>query len=159
MQTKKFICGRVNSLRKTAGTSCFFIESDVWEFLNECEEIVKPYGVTPLPEIHEHYTMQERIAEKDYFVYDFTLPMLLIHALYYGQTQYLKNWLNICPRKQFTTLDTHDGIGVVDVKDLLPDEEIDRKNGDEWAKLNADFAKKTFEVIYSENGGEKILNY
>ncbi len=26
-------------------------------------------------------------------------------------------------------------------------------------KLNADFAKKTFEVIYSENGGEKILNY
>ena len=32
-----------------------------------------------------------------------------------------------------------------------------RKNGDEWAKLNADFAKKTFEVIYSENGGEKFL--
>lgn len=107
----------------------------------------------------EHYTMQERIAEKDYYVYDFALPMLLINALYYGQTQHLKNWLNICPRKQFTTLDTHDGIGVVDVKDLLPDEEIDRKNGDEWAKLNADFAKKTFEVIYSENGGEKILNY
>lgn len=281
---------------KKAGTSCFFIEPDVWEFLNECEEIVKPYGVTLLPEIHEHYTMQERIAEKDYYVYDFALPMLLINALYYGQTQYLKNWLNICPRKQFTTLDTHDGIGVVDVKDLLPDEEIDRtkedifkfganvkkiyntaaynnldiyqvncsyysalgdddasyllaravqffapgipqvyyvgllagrndlklleetkvgrninrhyysleeidneverpvvksllalmkfrnehpafdggfelldctddklvilrKNGDEWARLNADFAKKTFEVIYSENGGEKILNY
>ena len=98
-------------------------------------------------------------ADKDYYVYDFALPMLLINVLYYGQTQYLKNWFNICPRKQFTTLDTHDGIGVVDVKDLLPDEEIDRKNGDEWAKLNADFAKKTFEVIYSENGGEKILNY
>lgn len=28
--------------------------------------------------------------------------------------------------KQFTTLDTHDGIGIVDVKDLLPDEEIDK---------------------------------
>ena len=27
--------------------------------------------------------------------------------------------------KQFTTLDTHDGIGIVDVKDLLPDEEIE----------------------------------
>lgn len=26
--------------------------------------------------------------------------------------------------KQFTTLDTHDGIGIVDVKDLLPDEEV-----------------------------------
>ena len=29
------------------------------------------------------------------------------------------------PMKQFTTLDTHDGIGVVDVKDILTDEEID----------------------------------
>ena len=28
------------------------------------------------------------------------------------------------------TLDTHDGIGVVDVKDLLPDEEIDRTKED-----------------------------
>lgn len=108
---------------KKAGTSCFFIEPDVWEFLKECEDIVKPYGVTLLPEIHEHYTMQEKIAKEDYYVYDFALPMLLINALYYGQTQYLKHWFEICPRKQFTTLDTHDGIGVVDVKDLLPDED------------------------------------
>ena len=56
--------------------------------------------------------------------------MLLLNALYYGQTQYLKNWLTICPRRQFTTLDTHDGIGVVDVKDLLPDEEIERTKED-----------------------------
>ena len=56
--------------------------------------------------------------------------MLLINALYYGHSQYLKHWLDICPRKQFTTLDTHDGIGVVDVKDLLPDEEIERTKED-----------------------------
>lgn len=31
-----------------------------------------------------------------------------------------------CPMHQFTTLDTHDGIGIVDVKDLLPDEEVDK---------------------------------
>ncbi len=111
---------------KKAGTSCFFIEPEVWELLDECAEIVKPWDVTILPEIHEHYTMQKKIEEKGYYVYDFALPMLLINALYYGQTRYLKHWLEICPRKQFTTLDTHDGIGVVDVKDLLPDEEIDR---------------------------------
>lgn len=115
---------------KKAGTSCFFIEPDVWDFLGECEKIVEPYGVKLLPEIHEHYTMQKRIEAADYYVYDFALPMLLINALYYGQTQYLKNWLTICPRKQFTTLDTHDGIGVVDVKDLLPDEEIFRTKED-----------------------------
>jgi sucrose phosphorylase len=74
--------------------------------------------------------MQLKIAEKGYFVYDFALPMLLIHALYYGEGKYLKHWLEICPRKQFTTLDTHDGIGVVDVKDLLPDEEINRTQED-----------------------------
>lgn len=111
---------------KKAGTSCFFIEPEVWELLKESEDIVRPYGVQLLPEIHEHYTMQKKIEEKDYYVYDFALPMLLINALYYGRTEYLKHWLEICPRKQFTTLDTHDGIGVVDVKDLLPDAEIER---------------------------------
>lgn len=111
---------------KKAGTSCFFIEPEVWELLQECDEIIKPWQVKLLPEIHEHYTMQEKISEKDFYVYDFALPMLLINAIYFGNTKYLKNWLNICPMKQFTTLDTHDGIGVVDVKDLLPDDEIER---------------------------------
>ncbi len=119
---------------KKAGTSCFFIEPDVWELMHSCEEIVAPYGVTLLPEIHEHYTMQQKIAKEDYYVYDFALPMLLINALYYGQSQYLKHWLEICPRKQFTTLDTHDGIGVVDVKDLLPDEETERTKEDIFSK-------------------------
>ncbi len=115
---------------KKAKSSCFFIEPDVWELMDGCQDIVSKYGVTLLPEIHEHYTMQQKIASHDYYVYDFALPMLLLNGLYYGHTQYLKNWLQICPRKQFTTLDTHDGIGVVDVKDLLPDEEIDRTKED-----------------------------
>lgn len=115
---------------KQAGTSCFFIEPQVWELLDQVDTILKPCGATILPEIHEHYTMQLQIAEKGYPVYDFALPMLLINALYYGQSQYLQHWLEICPRNQFTTLDTHDGIGVVDVKDLLPDEEIARTKDD-----------------------------
>lgn len=115
---------------KKAGTSCFFIEPDVWDLIKECGDIVRPYQVELLPEIHEHYTMQTKIADQNYYVYDFALPFLLINALYYGQSKYLKNWLRICPRKQFTTLDTHDGIGVVDVKDLLPDDEIDRTRED-----------------------------
>ncbi|MFR5170674.1 MAG: sucrose phosphorylase, partial [Clostridium paraputrificum] len=92
--------------------------------------ILKQYDVKLLPEIHEHYSMQLKIAEKGYYVYDFALPMLLLNALYYGNGTYLKNWLDICPKNQFTTLDTHDGIGVVDVKDLMPDEEIMRTKED-----------------------------
>ena len=49
-----------------------------------------------------------------------------LHGIYYGESRYLKHWFEICPRNQYTTLDTHDGIGVVDVRDLLPDEEIEK---------------------------------
>lgn len=75
---------------KKAGTSCFFIEPDVWKLLRECEEIVKPYNVRILPEIHEHYTMQQKIESEGFYVYDFALPMLLINAIYYGSAKYLK---------------------------------------------------------------------
>ena len=119
---------------KKAGTSCFFIEPDVWNLLKQCTDTLDPYHVEILPEIHEHYTMPMRIAEKGYYVYDFALPMLLLNAIYYGNTQYLADWLDRSPVHQFTTLDTHDGIGVVDVKDLLPDDEIERTKEDIFRK-------------------------
>lgn len=110
---------------KKADTSCFFIEPDIWELLYEIENIVKEEGADILPEIHEHYTIPMKIADKGFWIYDFALPVLTLHALYNHTGKYLKNWMEICPMKQFTTLDTHDGIGIVDVKDLLPDEEIE----------------------------------
>ncbi len=120
----------VGYVTKKAGTSCFFVEPDIWEILAGAQETVSPYGSQILPEVHEHYSMPVKIEQKGYYVYDFALPMLLLNALYYGQTKYLKHWFTICPRHQFTTLDTHDGIGVVDVRDLLPDAEIDRTKED-----------------------------
>ena len=51
--------------------------------------------------------------------------MLVLHALYSGNVNRLVHWMEICHRKLFTTLDTHDGIGVADVKDLLTDEETE----------------------------------
>ncbi|ASA24043.1 sucrose phosphorylase [Paenibacillus donghaensis] len=110
---------------KKIGTNCFFVEPDIWEMLKLSEQVVEPYGVKVLPEIHEHYSIQQKIAGQDYYVYDFALPMLVLHALFSGRVERLAHWLEICPRKQFTTLDTHDGIGVVDVKDLLTDEEAE----------------------------------
>lgn len=110
---------------KQQDTSCFFLEPAVWELLGESAETLASYGCTILPEIHEHYTMQLKVAEKGYYVYDFALPMLLLHGLYTGRSDRLCHWFSICPRKQFTTLDTHDGIGVVDAKDLMTEEEIE----------------------------------
>lgn len=111
---------------KKAGTSCFFVEPELWDLLQEIAGITHAYGVEILPEIHEHYSIQMKIAAKGFWVYDFALPMLVLHALYTHTGEYLKKWLDICPRKQMTTLDTHDGIGVVDVVDLLPAKEIEK---------------------------------
>jgi sucrose phosphorylase len=110
---------------KRAGTNCFFVENDVWELLEEYADNAAQEGAEILPEIHEHYNIQLRLAQRGYWVYDFALPMLVLHALYSGHTERLLHWFEICPRKQFTTLDTHDGIGIVDVKELLSDEEIE----------------------------------
>jgi sucrose phosphorylase len=111
---------------KKIGTNCFFIEPDIWEILDYIKTILKPYDVEVLPEVHEHYSIQMKLAERGYWVYDFALPMLVLHTLYSGSKKRLVSWLKQCPRRQFTTLDTHDGIGVVDVYDLLSNEEIGR---------------------------------
>lgn len=110
---------------KKAGSSCFFIEPDIWELLDYCKDILVEKNVEILPEIHEHHSIQLKIADKGHPVYDFSLPMLLLHSIYSSTTKRLRDWLKKCPSNQYTTLDTHDGIGVVDVKDLMTDQEIE----------------------------------
>ncbi|WP_022667563.1 sucrose phosphorylase [Desulfospira joergensenii] len=108
------------------GTSCFFLEPKIWELLDWFNDYASAFETEILPEVHEHYSYQLKLAERGYWCYDFSLPMLVLHALYTGTSRRLKSWLRKCPRKQITTLDTHDGIGVVDVMDLLNQEEIDQ---------------------------------
>ncbi|QUO31119.1 sucrose phosphorylase [Faecalicatena sp. Marseille-Q4148] len=110
---------------KKEDTNCFFVEPDIWELLHAIEKIVQKHDVEILPEIHEHYTIPMKIARQGFWIYDFALPVLTLHGLYNHTGVYLKRWLEMCPMKQFTTLDTHDGIGIVDVKDLLPDEAVE----------------------------------
>ncbi|PHS35580.1 MAG: sucrose phosphorylase [Alkaliphilus sp.] len=133
-ESVEFLCQRGASIiridafayaTKRIDTNCFFIEPDTWDYLKIVKNVADKYGAIILPEIHEHYSIQLKIADKGYWVYDFALPMLVLHSLYSGKGDKLKYWLKIAPKNQFTTLDTHDGIGVVDAKDLLSDEEID----------------------------------
>jgi sucrose phosphorylase len=118
---------------KRPGTSCFFVEPEVWDVLEIGMKPLTERGVEMLPEIHENYLIQLKMAERGHWVYDFALPMLMLHTLFTADATRLRAWLEICPRKQFTTLDTHDGIGVVDVVGLLEDEEIDAVT----ARINA----------------------
>jgi sucrose phosphorylase len=108
------------------GTNCFFLEPQVWELLTWLHDYVSPFGVEILPEVHESYHYHQKISDHGYWTYDFSLPMLVLHTLYHHTSLLLKQWLAMCPRKQITTLDTHDGLGVVDVQDLFSPEELQR---------------------------------
>ncbi len=109
---------------KKVGSNCFFVEPQIYDLLKECSGFLRAGGADILPEVHEHFHYQKKLADRGYWVYDFVLPMLVLHALYFGNPEHLAHWIKTCPRHQFTTLDTHDGIGVVDVKDILSDDEV-----------------------------------
>ncbi len=49
--------------------------------------------------------------------------------------------------KQFTTLDTHDGIGVVDAKDILTDDELNY-TVDQLYKVGANISRKYSSAAY-----------
>lgn len=111
---------------KKENTSCFFLEPEMWNMMERVQGILDEKGIPMLPEIHDHYTVQLKIAAHGYAVYDFVLPVMVLHTLYSKSSARIRHWLSICPRDQHTTLDTHDGLGTVDVADLLSGEELDR---------------------------------
>lgn len=108
------------------GTDCFFLEPQIWELLDWLGDLTRTFDTEVLPEVHEHYSYQLKLAEKGYWCYDFALPLLVLNALYHHTNKKLAEWLSICPHKQITTLDTHDGIGIVDARDLLDPEDTKR---------------------------------
>jgi sucrose phosphorylase len=68
-----------------------------------------------LVEVHSYYRRQIEIAHRVDWVYDFALPPLVLHAFTYHTARCLKEWIAIRPANALTVLDTHDGIGIVDV--------------------------------------------
>lgn len=118
---------------KKKGTSSFMIP-ETYQFIRKLSCEAKAKGMEVLVEIHSHYRKQIDIAAHVDRVYDFALPPLILHAIFQGTSQYLRQWLEISPRNAVTVLDTHDGIGVIDVgpetvgdvhiDGLLPESEI-----------------------------------
>jgi sucrose phosphorylase len=99
---------------KRAGTSSFMIP-ETYEFVERLTEALHERGMTVLVEIHGYHQMQIDIAAKVDLVYDFALPPLVLDALYCGDARPLTHWLRIRPNNAITVLDTHDGIGVIDI--------------------------------------------
>lgn len=99
---------------KKQGTSCFMTE-DTFEFIGLLSKKAKEKGIEVLVEIHSYYRTQIEIAKRVDYVYDFALPVLVLDTLFNKDTCSLKRWLTESPRNAITVLDTHDGIGIVDV--------------------------------------------
>jgi sucrose phosphorylase len=115
---------------KKPGTPCFMIP-ETFEFIDELTRKAKHHGIEVLVEIHSYFQTQIEIAKKVDFVYDFALPVLVLDTLFNHNAENLKNWLKIAPRNVVTVLDTHDGIGIIDVasegekRGLIPDAALD----------------------------------
>jgi sucrose phosphorylase len=109
---------------------------ETFAFIREFAARAGSHGLEVLVEIHAHHQQQIRIASQVDWVYDFALPPLVLHAFFAGTARHLKNWIQVRPANALTVLDTHDGIGVIDIgadsqdpaawPGLLPDAGIDQ---------------------------------
>jgi sucrose phosphorylase len=136
---------------KKAGQSCFMLP-ETFEFIEALAGRARRHGLEVLVEVHSHYQQQIEIARHVDWVYDFALPPLVLHALARGTAGALKRWIEIRPRNALTVLDTHDGIGVIDIAaepganrrpGLLADDDLDRLVADIHAQSRGESARAT----------------
>lgn len=114
---------------KSPGKRNFLNEPETSNLLDRVGELAEPYGLSLLPEIHASYMEKtyERLAGAGYLCYDFFLPGLVIDALERGDGKLLEKWaLELRDRKIRTVnmLGCHDGIPLLDLKGLLPEDQI-----------------------------------
>ena len=120
---------------KKAGDSCFMMP-ETFDFIGEFAQEAQALGIEVLVEIHAYYQRQIEIAAQVDWVYDFALPPLVLHAFNFHTATALKRWIAVRPTNALTVLDTHDGIGIIDIgadasdraahPGLVPPEELDQ---------------------------------
>jgi sucrose phosphorylase len=103
-----------------------FMLPETYSVMQWIKDIANPQDVKILAEVHSNYHKQLQLAGSPSvdLVYDFALPLLVLHAIYSSDSARLVHWIKIRPSNQVTTLDTHDGIGVVDDGELMNAHEI-----------------------------------
>jgi len=112
---------------KKLGTSCFFVEPEIYQFLDWISNLAKSLDLELLPEVHSHYSIQYKLAEHGHWIYDFILPYRILETFITKSSVSLKKYLKDRPEKQFTMLDCHDGVPVKPDLDELIDTKDARK--------------------------------
>src|SRR3954447_17217803 len=127
---------------KTPGTSCF-MTPETFAFIEQLSGQARELGLAVLVEVHSHFELQVAIARRVDRVYDFALPPLVLHGLHTGAAEPLRHWLRVRPANAVTVLDTHDGIGVVDVG----------ADGDRPGLLEPEKIAALVDAIHAASGG------
>lgn len=114
---------------KEPGEKNFLNDPGTWELLTKVQTLADKYQLALLPEIHASYGEKtyEVLAEKGYMTYDFFLPGLVIDALERKDGAVLAEWAQELIEhdiKVVNMLGCHDGIPLLDLKGLLPEEQI-----------------------------------
>ena len=135
---------------KKLGTSCFFVEPEIYEFIDWISALANSMGIELLPEVHSHYSTQFKLAEHGLWIYDFILPYTILDALVNKTSVKLRDYLKIRPHKQFTTLDCHDGIPVKPDMDELIDTKAARELVQVCVQRGANLS-----LIYSDQHKDK----
>jgi sucrose phosphorylase len=97
---------------KKRGTTCFFVEPDIYHFLGWISELAHSLDIEILPEIHSDYKTQFKLAKKGFWIYDFILPFTILDAILNKTSKRLKEYIKARPHNQFTMLDCHDGVPI-----------------------------------------------
>ncbi len=112
---------------KKRGTSCFFIEPEIYQFLNWFKEQAHSLNIEILPEVHAHYSTQFKLSAQGNWIYDFILPYTVLEAFITKNCIRLYKYLKIRPEKQVTMLDCHDGVPVIpDMNNLVETKDAEK---------------------------------
>ena len=131
---------------KRAGTSCFMIP-ETYAFIDRLADAARARGMDVLVEVHGYHQDQLDVAGRVDRVYDFALPPLVIDALTTGDDQPLQTWIAMRPNNAINVLDTHDGIGVIDVG-------VDQRDRSRPGLLTPDRIHALVEGIHERSNGE-----
>ncbi len=115
---------------KAPGKRNFLNEPETWQLLERLQGLAETYALTLLPEIHASYEekIHEKLGAAGYLCYDFFLPGLMLDAFQRGSGELLCRWAREIREKKLRTvnmLGCHDGIPLLDLKGLLPEERIE----------------------------------
>jgi glycosidase len=118
------------------GTSCAHLEQthEVVKLFRDCLDVVAPHvGLiteTNVPHA-DNITYFGNGEDEAQMVYNFALPPLVLYTFMTGDTTVLSHWArDLVPPSDtthfFNFLDSHDGVGVMGARGILPEEEIQR---------------------------------